>query len=172
MERQIKRLILLIIAITTVCLCSCDIDTDVGSIPPDMLEPTDEPVGSNKVHVNVHVSDITTDNIIGIEFQWGIGTYVSAAETPFNKTKAITISDITNADNTLAFDVALSYGAGQSVYCNVRLLNSSGVCVGNLAQIWQSEPIAAVGDLKVIDVTTDGVYGEKTVEYKKTRERW
>ncbi len=167
-----KRIVLLIIAIIAVCLSACDIDADVGSIPPDMLEPTVEPVSSNKVEVNVHVSDITTDNIIGIEFQWGIGTYVSAAETPLHNRQAIEESEITKTDKILTFETSLSYESGQSVYCNVRLLNSSGVCIGNLAQIWQSEPIAVVGDLKVIDLTTDGVYGEKTVEYKKTRERW
>ena len=166
MRRHIKQIISIITAVIAIWLSACDADSDVGSVP---MTDTREPVSTNTCNANVviHIKNISLDSIKAIEYEWGIGTYESVNETPFRQKQQIKsnsdgISKMISSDTNgiFTFDIELSYEENKPIYCNIRLLDNNKICIGNLVNIYQSEPITSANNSIQIDVSSDGVYGD------------
>jgi len=167
MRQSIWRIIDLIAVAIILCMSACDADSDVSSIPPWDTDGSDTSVIESDIQVRVHLADVSADDVALAELRYGIGRYETELTTHFAAGIRVSKSQLTKSlpsdtQQIVSFPVTVSIPDNTAWYCNVRLLNSDNVCIGNLAEMWQSDTIDGIS---VIDVTCDGVYGEINIEY-------
>ena len=99
------------------------------------------------------------------ELRYGYGIYpteVNATLTKRFKGKDLTIDQLSDTRGYISFTTNVIKSEKNDWFFDIWLYNNESDLVGNLKQIWQNN--ALLDNLTVIDVTSDGVYGDAALE--------
>ena len=131
-------------------------------------------VSITTLHVNINVSDLTIDDIIGAELYWGLGNYsqrktfdnpqdpikVGKNKFTINKTDAYTAViefSVENKDFTDDFGVL-------APYFYIRFVNMSNGGAGNMEEVYQETGPYEEATYHSITVDINTIYGDAAIE--------
>ncbi len=164
--QKLQLTIWIIVPLIIIWLMSCDTDSDVSSISPRDNINNVETNNSSPIIFRVAVLDLTIDNIMLAELRYGYGIYPTEVNTTLTKRfkgKDLTIDRSSDTRGYISFTTNVIKSEKNDWFFDIWLYDNESDLVGNLKQIWQNNTL--LDNLTVIDVTSDGVYGDIPISY-------